>query len=219
MSPRHSRQMQVPLEFVAPEGFGKIAFALTADEPFVNPITGPNGVYVIALAGQLPSEIPPFDQIRDRVTQDYKKQEATMLAQQAGTNFIHTLKSTMAAGKSFVSACVADGLQPQVLPPFSLSTRELPQLGDSADLNQLKQAAFGTTSGNASEFEPDADGGFIVYVQSQLPLDQSAMNAQLPQFTESLRRARQSEAFNEWLGTEANRALRDTPLARETGLR
>jgi hypothetical protein len=40
------------------------------------------------------------------------------------------------------------------------------------------------------------------------------MSADLPQFTESLRRSRENEAFNEWLQAEASRALRDTPYVR-----
>jgi hypothetical protein len=95
-----------------------------------------------------------------------------------------------------------------------LTTRELPQLGDYAELNQVKQAAFTTPVGQASVFEQNNIGGFVLFVQSQLPVDQSVMNAELPQFTVTLRRMRQNEAFNEWLQIEANRALTDTPLAR-----
>jgi hypothetical protein len=203
-----------PQEFAAPDGFGKIAFALTADEPFANPIVAPDAVYVIALARQLPSEIPPFAAIRDRVTQDYQMQQAIALAREAGTNFLIKLTVTMAAGKNFASACVAAGQQPQVLPPFSLSTRELPALGEQVELNQLKQAAFTTRVGHVSDFQESANGGFVLFVQSQLPIDPASMSAELPQFTESLRREREAEAFNEWLQTEAGRALRDTPLAR-----
>jgi hypothetical protein len=45
-----------------------------------------------------------------------------------------------------------------------------------------------------------------------MPVDQAAMNADLPQFTASLRRQRESEAFNQWLQAEANRQLRTTPV-------
>ena len=54
----------------------------------------------------------------------------------------------------------------------------------------------------------------VLQFQSQLPVDQSVMNAELPQFTETLRRSRENAAFNEWLQTEATRALRDTPVVR-----
>ena len=103
-----------------------------------------------------------------------------------------------------------------MLPPFSLSTRELPQLGELAELNQVKQTAFTTPVGQVSAFQVNNIGGFVLFVQSQLPIDQSVMNAELPQFITSLRRARENEAFNEWLQIEASRDLSDTPLARHS---
>lgn len=117
-----------PEELDAPPEFTKTAFELTPDEPLAGPVVGRDAIYIIALVRQLPSEIPSLDQIRARVTEDYRLHEATLAAQRAGTNFVHTLASRM-AGHTFASACVAAGLQPQVLPPFSLSTRDLPELG------------------------------------------------------------------------------------------
>jgi hypothetical protein len=191
-----------PQEFTVPESFTKTAFSLTPDEPFANPIETTNGVYVIALVRQLPSEIPSFADIRARVTQDYQMQQAVMLAREAGTNFFFKLTVAMALGKSFSSTCTASGLQPEVLPPFSLSTPQLPALGERAELSQVKQAAFTTAVGHASNFEETGDGGFILYVQSQQPVDQSVMTAELPEFTDKLRRERENEAFQEWLGAQ-----------------
>jgi len=204
-----------PQEFTSPEGFAKIAFGLTPDEPFVNPIVSSNAVYVIALAKQLPSEIPSFASIQAQVTQDYQMQQATVLAREAGTNAYIRLTVAMAGGKSFAAACAAAGLQPQSLPPFSISTRELPALAGRAELNQVKQAAFTTQIGHISNFTETDDGGFILFVQSQLPVDQSVMNAELPQFVETLRRSRENEAFQTWLNVEANRTLGSMPFARQ----
>jgi len=204
-----------PQEFAAPEGFAKIVAGLTPEEPLANPIPAADGVYVIALVRQLPSEIPAFADIRPRVMQDYQMLQAVTLAREAGTNFLVRLSASLAAGKNFAAASVAEGLQPQVLPPFSLSTRELPALGDRAELNQVKQAAFTTAVGHVSNFQETRDGGFILFVQSQLPIDQAVKAAELPQFTEALRRTRENEAFNEWLRVEASRALQDTPFARQ----
>ena len=203
-----------PQEFSAPEGFTKIAFGLTPDEPFVNPIVSSNAVYVIALAKQLPSEIPSLADIRAQVTQDYQMQRATVLAREAGTNAFMRFTVAMAGGKSFAAACAAAGLQPQTLPPVSISTRALPELAGRADLNQLKQAAFTTPVGHISNFSETDDGGFILFVHSQLPVDQSVMDAELPQFVETLRRSRENEAFQTWLNIEANRTLGNMPFAR-----
>jgi len=201
-----------PAEFDAPPEFTKIAFGLTPDEPLALPVGGPDAVYVIALVKQLPSEIPSLDQIRARVAADYRLHEATLRAQRAGTNFVQTLKSQMPAGHTFASLCIAAGLQPEALPPFSLNTRDLPELGGRAELDQLKQAAFSTPVGQTSGFAETSDGGFVLYVQSRLPVDQAAMNAQVPQFMAALRRSKQNEAFDEWLQLEANRELRNTPV-------
>jgi peptidyl-prolyl cis-trans isomerase D len=204
-----------PQEFAAPEGFSKAAFALTPDEPFVNPIVSTNAAYVIALARQLPSEIPSLADIRAQVTQDYEVQQATVLAREAGTNAYIRITVAMAGGKSFATACAAAGVQPQTLPPFSISTRELPELAGRVDLNQLKQAAFTTPVGHISNFLDTDDGGFILFVQSQLPVDQSVMNAELPQYVEALRRSRENEAFQNWLNVEASRTLGNMPFARQ----
>jgi hypothetical protein len=188
-----------------PAGFISAAFQLTSDIPLAGPIVGPDAVYVIALAGQFPSEIPSFDQIRDRVTQDYQLHEAAALAERAGTNFVHDLTASLAGGKSFAATCIAAGFQPQALPPFSLSTRELPELGDRVELNQFLQFASNIPAGHASPFVKTDDGGFILYVQSHPPLDEIAMSTELPQFTATLRLQRQNEAFNEWLNGEVRK--------------
>jgi hypothetical protein len=201
-----------PEEFDAPPTFTKAAFTLTADDPLAGPIVGPTAAYVIALAKQLPSEIPSLDQIRDRVTQDFRTMQATMIAMRTGTNLAPTLAGQLMAGHSFASVCIASGLQPETLPAFSLSTPDLPELRNRASLPQVKQATFSTPPGRTSGFEETEDGGFIVYVQSRLPVDTKSMGADLPQFTAALRRARQSEVFNQWLQAEANRELRTTPL-------
>jgi SurA N-terminal domain len=203
-----------PQEFIVQEGFDKVVAGLTADIPFANPVMGPNGVYVVALAKQIPSAIPPFDEIRARVTQDYQMQQAVALAREAGTNFGYRLTVSMAAGKSFATACADAKLEPQTLPPFSLSTTELPQLGGQVDLNQFLRFAANIPVGHASSFVDTADGGFILFVASQLPVDPLVMRADLPQFTAQLRRARENEAFQEWLNIEANRELRDMPFAK-----
>jgi peptidyl-prolyl cis-trans isomerase D len=99
-----------PQEISASADFAKTAFGLTPDEPFANPIVTTNGVYVIALARQLPSEIPPFADIRARVSRDYQTQQGALLAREAGTNFMVKLTVGMATGKSFAANCSADGL-------------------------------------------------------------------------------------------------------------
>ncbi|HEY2328651.1 MAG TPA: hypothetical protein VGI63_02425 [Verrucomicrobiae bacterium] len=199
-----------PTEFSAPAAFTKAAFQLNADVPFAGPLVTEDGAYIITLANQLPSAIPPLEQIRPRVTQDLKSQETVALAQRAGTNYYYSLAVEMAAGNSFAKAAVNAGQVPLVLPAFSLSTSELPEVGERAAIGQVKQAAFTTTPGHISNFVPTADGGFVLFVQQMLPVDAVKKNSEMPQFTAQVRRARQNEAFNLWVLSEENRELRDT---------
>jgi len=201
-----------PEEFNASAAFVKTAFQLSADEPFAGPIVNADGIYVIALANQLPSYIPTLDQIRTRVTLDYQSRDAVDLAQRAGASFYATVSVQMAAGNSFGKAASLSGASLQLLPEFSLSTSDLPGLGNRATIGQLKQAAFTTTPGHVSNFQPTSEGGFVLYVQQLLSVDTATKNADMPQFLGQVRRARQNEAFNLWLQAEANRELRDTPF-------
>jgi hypothetical protein len=197
-----------PYELEKPVNFTKTAFQLTADSPLAGPLLEGDAMYVLALAKTLPSELPALSQIHFQVAMDYQQREAVMLAMRAGQAFYQSLTNQMAAGHTFASVCVGAGLKAEVLPPFSLSTQEMPELGERASLGQIKQAAFTTPIGKPSAFIQAGDGGFILLVQSKLPLDQTQMASELPQFTQNLRRSRENEAFNQWLQTEAASALK-----------
>ena len=202
-----------PKEFTPPPEFTKAAFGLTTDDPLAGPIAGRDAVYVIALARQLPSEIPPLSQIHDQVTQDYRVHEAVADAQSAGTNFALKVQLGLATGKSFSAVCSSAGFHAITLPAFSLATQDMPELGDLVSLNDLKTVTFRTLVGHASEFAPTDDGGFIVFVKSELPLDREAMSANFPQFVASFRQQRETAAFVNWFERAGSRALINTPIA------
>jgi hypothetical protein len=203
-----------PKDIVVGPDFATKAFARTPEDPFAGPMTGSDAVYIIALNKKIPSEIPTLDQIRDQVVNDYKHNEALNLARRAGTEFYSTLTNGLAQGKPFASVCLNAKLKPVSVPPLSLSTRDLPEVEEHIQLNQYKQIAFTSPLGAPSSFQPTSDGGLIVYVKEKLPLDQVKMNATLPAFANYVRQNRQNEAFNDWFRKEAEKGLRDTPLAR-----
>ena len=203
-----------PSEFLAPPELIKDAFQLNPDSPFsTKPIVGMNAVYIIGLADKLPSEIPPLDMIRDRVQRDYEYHEASIKARTAGTNFYYTASVQMATGQTFAHAATTAGQTPFALKPFSMSTQEIPEAEGHAEVNAIKQTVFTTPVGHMSPFEPTAEGGFVLFVKSLLPINEELKNSDLPKYTSQLRRQRENEAFNVWLQLEAGRELRNTPLA------
>lgn len=205
--------------------FTRAAFGLTPDKPIAGPIVSRDGVYVIAFKNKLPREIPPLDKIRERVVTDFKYTEGVMLARKAGEQFERTLTNSLPQGKSFDALCSDAKLKPVALPPLSISTRSMPEAEDHIPLNGtrtqmgvkvgLKEIAFSTPPGKASDFHETDDGGIILYVKAKLPLDEAKMKSELPGYSNYLRQSRSREAFDAWFGQEAKKGLVDTPVFRQ----
>jgi peptidyl-prolyl cis-trans isomerase D len=210
VSPPFDRE-EPPAGFEVRADFLRAAFALSADEPYSQPLVGNDGVYVISLNKKLPSEIPAFESIRDRVTQDYRFREAVMAARQAGLSFYTTASNALAAGKAFAGVCSEANVRPVLPPPFSISSRTIAGIEGRVSLPQFKQAAFSTPPGQVSNFNPTSDGGFLVFVKEKLPLDEVRMKADLAEFSRAVRQTRKGEAFNEWFRREAEKGFKDVP--------
>jgi hypothetical protein len=204
-----------PADLQAGPEFVKAAFELTPEEPYSNPIPSPSGYYVLAYGKRLPRETPPLDQVRERVTADFKHSQALVQARMAASSVHTALTNGLAQGKSFDELCAVAKVKPVTLPAFSLSTRSLPEVEEFASLNSLKQAAFGTSPGKLSSFYSANDGFMMVYVKAKLPVDTAKMQTDLPAFVNSLRRSRQQEAFDDWFRREVDQGLRNTPIARQ----
>jgi hypothetical protein len=191
--------------------FGKAAFSLSPDEPYAGPIVGLDGVYVIAFDRKLPRETPSLDQVKDKVTADFKHSQALMQAQTAGRLFHQTATNALAQGKTFANICAEAHAQLVELPPFSISTRSLPGVEEFVPLNQLKQIAFSTQPGKLSNFQPTLEGGLVVLVKERLPLDEAKAQSEMPTFVAAMRRTRQQEAFEDWFRKEYDKAARGNP--------
>jgi len=198
-------------EFAAVPAMEREAWKLNNESPFTGTVAGEDGIYVAALAGQVPSSIPSLAEIKDRVTEDLRGQLARQQVVKAGTNFYFSAAVQVATGKTFAAAAVAAGQTPVTLSPFSLSSAEVPEADGHADVRELKQVAFSTAMGGVSPFVPTADGGFVLHVQKMIPADATKRAAELPQILSQIRRGRESEAFNIWVNNEASRELARIP--------
>lgn len=204
-----------------PESFVSAAFKMVAEQQSLSSlVSGPDSLYLLALDKQIPSTVPPLEQIRTRATDDYRAMTAQSLARNAGMIFYSNVTAQITSGKTFGQASVAAGQAPVLLKPFSLNTPQIPEAGDRAEIRDVKQAAFTTPLGKASSFIPTSEGGFVLSPQSMEPVDAAKKAAAMPQFMTQVRRGRQDQAFNEWLRSEMSRELRDTPVYAEmTGAR
>jgi hypothetical protein len=215
-------RMKGPDEFDGGPNFALAAFALTPSEPVSEQaLVGEDSIFVIALDRELPSELPPLEQIRDRVAADYRRNQAVNLARMAGLTFARAFTNGQPPpGKTFAAVCADAKVTPVAVPPFSYSsTNDLPQVESHANVQEFKNAALVTSPGKVSEFVSTDEGGFVVYVERRLPVDEARMNAELDGFLARVRVARRQEMFNAWFNREGSRALsdilrREAPAAR-----
>ncbi len=199
------------------DNFAKAAFALTPDDPITGPLLGEDSVYVIALDKKFPAEFPPLASIQARVTDQYKRVEATRLARQAGERFDASVTNGLAAGKSFAALCADAKVTLITLPKFSASTRGLPDLDERLDLSSLKDTVGNLPVGKASRFTYSRDGGYVLYLKGRVPVDEVTIKKDLPEYLTNMRQNRQFEAFSEWLNRQATLArLMGPPEAKNT---
>lgn len=228
MLAEHAKEQGLPLQISEPfdrstppeglnvdEQFVRAAFSLREDDPIGGPLVGRDAIYLFTKEKEIPSQIQPLDVVRSRVTQDYLQVESTRAARDAASAFVATATNDVAGGKAFTKVCSDAKVKPILLPPFSLNTRSLPEVEEHMSLQQLKQIAFTIMIGDVSPAVPTMEGAVVTYIQSELPLDEQKVDADLPEFIKLLRQARQQEAFEEWFGREANRVLATTPVMRE----
>jgi len=203
-----------PKGLKVPDQFAQVALALTPQQPVpTEPLPSADGVYVIALKKKLPSEVQPFEAVRERVAEDYRRDEARDGARRAGETFYSKLTNGLAQNKSFQEICQEAKVTPEELPRFSLTTRALsPELESRVGLSLLKDVAFALTPGKTSGFVQSRDGGLILHVVSREPVDEARLKAELPAFIDRLREERRREASNEWFRKELSLAQIIGPL-------
>ena len=207
-----------PKGLKVPDQFAQVALALTPEQPVPSdPLPGADGVYVIALKKKFPSEVEPFEAVRERVAEDFRRDEAKEAARRAGEAFYSKLTNSLAQNKSFQDSCQEANVSPQKPPPFSLTTRSLPPEWESrVSLSLLKDVTFALAPGKTSGFVPSSDGGLVVHVLSREPVDEAGLKAELPAFIERLREERRREASNEWFRKELSLARITGPLSAKT---
>ncbi|MSU62605.1 MAG: hypothetical protein EXS31_09435 [Pedosphaera sp.] len=197
-------QAEPPAELNLPADFGRQAFRLTQEEPFLDqPIVGDSAIYAIGYKSRIPSTLPPLEQVADRVTTDYKKNQSTVLCNAAGSELARTLSSAIAQGKTFEAAAAEAKSEIIDLPPFSQKTQTLTELRTrSNDLGAIKNVAFTLTPGKMSGYGSTSDGGFVIFLEKRVQVTDDQTKTGLVDQLRTMRQSRQNEAFTEWLRKE-----------------
>jgi len=187
--------------------FASIAFSLNATNNPVSfqPIEGEHGMYMIALKDTVPGRYQSFEEVRDKVAEDYKQLNAFTLARNDATNFLAKATNAMPQGKTFSEMAELSKLQVETLPPISANTESLTNL--TLNVRQLKSIMFSLEPGHVSSYIMNPpDGGYIVYVRAKLPFDEAKVREELPKFLAELRYQKQNEIFSQWFRKQLEKA-------------
>jgi hypothetical protein len=165
-------------------------------------IQGSNGFYLIGLQQKFPSQSRTFAEVRGKVTEDYRTFKALDMAKEAGTRFADLAKQKLAAGVSFDAVCLSQQVKPEVLSPFSSVTPSIPEIEDRDEFSFVTRVVYDLPAGQPSVFAPTESGGFVGFVKSRTPVDDTIVQRDMPAFLARFRTDRQTAAFNQWLQRE-----------------
>lgn len=191
-------QIRPPADMRVPQTFNRQAFALSAEEPFATPVVGEDAAYVFAFDRRIPSEVPPFEAVRQRVTDSLRRTESRALAEKAGKDFVASASQAIAQGKTFEAAAVAAGFKVVTVTNISSKAPSVAELGPRITMDQLVQVAQEAPVGSVAPFTPAFDGGFVLFVQGRSQPDDATVAAELPAYLTQSRQFGRFTAFSEW---------------------
>lgn len=193
-------------DFADLRSYGEVFSRLNADQPYSEPQLGASNVFIVALKQQVPSEVPPLDSVRARVTEDYRRSLALEAARQAGAAFHQAVTNGLAQGRTFAAVADEQKVKAVEVAPFSLSMQTVTGLPLQLSLAALKNTAFALQPGKASDFVNSGDGGFVLFVKERKALDEAMVTAGVGAFLSELRQRGEMEAFQAWFTDEYKRS-------------
>lgn len=178
------------------------AFKLTKENPTSDAISGPNGAFVVQLAGVEEARPQTFEEVKEKLTTTLKDEKAREMMSVKGSDIRKKIEEEMKAGKPFVAAAQTAGVKPETVKPFS--PRE--QLRDVPDGYIIQGQASQLAIDELGQFVPTQNGGLLIHLDRQLPIDEAAFNKEKDQLAESSSEENARMLFMEWLSSRRKAA-------------
>jgi len=193
-----------PPGLMAPATFAQVAFELSPVMPMSpEPLVGQDAVFLLSYQERIEGYVPPLDQVRTQVVDDFRESEARRLAREAAASFrAAAAESLSQKSLDFAAICTNAGITPFTPEPFAPITRSLAGLPAGLSFGELQSVALDLRPGDLSRVVDIRDGAFVTYLVSREPADENRLATELPEFMETLRRERERAARSEWLRKE-----------------
>lgn len=155
-----------------------------------DPITRPNGWYVISVTDRRKAGLQPMDAVRTELKARVV-QERRMNAAKAQ---IEKVAAAVAAGQPFATAAAAAGLQAQSAPGIARA-QALPVVGEAP---ALVGAAFAAAPGGTTKPQEMPAGWGIAQLITKTPADMTLFATQKSQLRQQIMQNRQQVVLNRW---------------------
>jgi len=181
--------------------FNQAAFTLGSDMPFSDPVRGKDGYYVLEYVASQPSEVPPFEQVQDKVIDVIKRQHAYEATVKQGRELDTKVKAAVAAGKTFPDVCASLGLKRKSFGPFTM----LEETTNFPFASRVKEMVLGMPTNAVSDFIPTPTGGLFFQLQQRTSPKPDDFEKDKQQMEAQLLEQNRDALFQDW----ANSVVRD----------
>jgi peptidyl-prolyl cis-trans isomerase D len=171
---------QGPQGLVWPRQATVEAFRLSPGRPYSDPIQATERVMILVYQDRLEPQVPPFEEVRERVAADYREERRRELFVERGQEIRQALRQAMTGGASFVDAAQNLGLETSSWESFT--RREPPENINWTVLSRIDQLPLG----RPSEMIVMGNEGVIAHVRERRAPDAEASAGEYAQTMEQL---------------------------------
>ena len=175
-----------------PAKFASAAFALEPLE-ISNPMDFGNGYYILQLVNKIPSRIPSFDTVKDRVRGDLQKEKKASRARSDAETLLGAIKggqSMAVAGKAFSVTPLNTG--------FFKRSGVIPRIGSAPE---IARAAFLLTAKKplADKVLKSADSYYVIQQKQRKSPAADAFEKEKKEIKTRLLQQKRNDVFKAWL--------------------
>ena len=185
---------------------GPAAFKLSVQEPNSDPIQVADGFHVLHLAGITEARPLTLEEAKPKIVDAIKKSKARELMSTKGAEVVQQLREAKQSGQPLQAAIQKVGGKTEKIAPFSLIEDEKPKSQENepkknqpADLPAIKQAVAFLNEGEAGDFFPAGESGFIAIVEKREPLVDASAVEKKTAFEKRLLDNKRRIVLMEWL--------------------
>ena len=182
------------------------AFKLSKQEPNSDPVQVADGFYILHLAGITEARPLTLEEAKPKIVETLKKSKAKELMSTKAANVVQQWREAKQSGQPLEAAIQNTGGKVEKIAPFSIIEEEKPESqnkepkkNEPADLPAIKQAVVFLNPGEASDFFPAGENGFVAVLEKREPLAAASASEKKTAYEKRLLDNKRRIVLMEWL--------------------